>query len=293
MKTNLLISLCLLVVTAFTAMADESRSWTQAATGKVIFGVLISKAADNSEAKIMRENSGAAVSLETKHLSAADQAYIAKWSGPPAEKPQARGIVVTKPTALEQVKGGFGIQIDELGTVFGSYKVAMNDLAAHPEVVIFDGLPGFTPAAPVTYLMPRGKAEALLPKRIGPVTRLKAVAPGFPPGMILYNYDIRLGAYSRMTLMVDGADQVVTVQFKAQNKQVLMQPCDFTAQIATRDFIDVGWGGAVVEVIGTEKTTSRYLVNIRGKDTVTWFAPVPLIRQILFNVQEKQKTGRK
>ena len=273
--------------------AEEARIWTQAKTGNVISGVLLSKNADNSEAKIKRENSETVVSLQTKDLSVADQAYIAKWTAPAAGEPKVRGIVITKPTTLEQAKGGFGIQIDELGVIFASYKIAKNDLAAHPEVVIFDRLPGFTPTAPVTYLMPRVKAEALLPKRIGPVSRLKAVAPGFPPGMILYNYDIRLGAYTRMTIMVDGADQVVTLQFKAQNKQVPMLPCDFTSQIATRDFIDVGWGGAAVEVIGTEKTTSRYLVNIRGKDTVTWFAPVPLIRQILFNVQEKQKTGRK
>jgi hypothetical protein len=273
--------------------AEESRNWTQASTGKVISGTLQSKSADNSEAKIKKENSEAVVSLKTKDLSAADQAYISKWTAPAAETPKAAGIVINKQTVLEQAKGGFGVQIAELATVFGSYKIAENDLAAHPEVVIFDGLPGFTPTAPVTYLMPRGKAEALLPKRTGPVSRLKAVAPGFPPGMIIYNYDIRLGAYSRMTIMADAADQVVTVQFKAQNKQVPMRPCDFTTQITTRDFIDVGWGGAVVEVIGTENTKSRYLVNIRGKDTVTWFAPVPLIRQILFNVQEKKKAGRK
>jgi hypothetical protein len=289
MKTKLFLCVCLSGLFAIAAMAEESRIWTQAKTGNVITGVLLSKSPDNSEAKVRRQDTGTVVTLKTKDLSDADHAYVSKWT---AEKPKAQGIVITKPTALEQVKGGFGVQIDELGVVFASYKVGENDLAPHPGVVIFDGLPGFTPTAPVTYLMPRGKAEGLLPKRIGPVSRFKAVAPGFPPGMILYNYDIRLGPYSRMTIMADGADQVVTVQFKAQNKQVPMVPNDFTTQIATRDFIDVGWGGATVEVIGSEKEKNRYLVNIRGKDTVTWFAPVPLIRQILFNVREKQKVRK-
>lgn len=274
------------------ACAEEARNWTQAATGKIISGTLQSKNADCSEAKI-KIPSGAVATLKAKDLSKEDQDYISNWKVPAAEEPKARGIVINRQTILEQAKGGYGIQIEELGTIFASYKVAENDLAAHPEVVIFDGLPDFKPTAPVTYLMPRGKAETLLPKRIGPVSRFKAVAPGFPPGMIIYNYDVRFGPYSRMTIMVDGADQVVTVQFKAQNKQVPMQPNDFETSIATRDFVDVGWGGATVEVIGGAKTTNRYLVNIRGKDTVTWFVPVPLIRQILFNVQEKQKTGRK
>lgn len=275
------------------ASAEEARNWTQAATGRTIRGTLESKNADNSEAKIKKEDDNVVVSLKTKDLSKADQDYVLKAVLAVAEAPKPGGIVTTRQSILEQSKGGFGIQIEELGTIFASYKVAENDLAAHPEVVIFDGLPDFKPTAPVTYLMPRGKAETLLPKRIGPVSRFKAVAPGFPPGMIIYNYDVRFGPYSRMTIMVDGADQVVTVQFKAQNKQVPMQPNDFETSIATRDFVDVGWGGATVEVIGGAKTTNRYLVNIRGKDTVTWFVPVPLIRQILFNVQEKQKTGRK
>ena len=294
---------------------DGYRAWKNEKTGTRLDAVVVGKSADGSEVDLMRHD-GKVITLKTDILIPADRLIVKNWEKtsttplPPAvttdpkleskapapngtEKANPGGIVINKQSILEQAKGGFGVQIDELGTVFDSYRVAENDLAAHPEVVIFDGLPGFTPTAPVTYLMPRGKAEALLPKRLGPVSRLKAVAPGFPPGMIIYNYDIRLGPYSRMTIMVDGADQVVTLQFKAQNKHVPMQPCDFTYQIATRDFIDVGWGGAAVEVIGTEKTTSRYLVNIRGKDTITWFAPVPLIRQILFNVQEKQKTGRK
>lgn len=283
MKTPQLFLIFSFLASSLHAVADDSRVWTDSTSGRTLVGTIQSKSPDGSEVQVVRKDSGKIVALKTANLVKEDLAFVKTWA------PKPLGIVITKQTGLEQAKGGFGIQIDELGMIFNSYKVAENDLAPHPKVVIFDALPWFTPPAPVTYLMPRGKAEGLLPKRLGPVSRFKAVAPGLPPGMILYNYDIRMGPYNRMTLMVDGADQVVTLQFKAANKRVPMEPNDFSAQIATRDFVDVGWGGAKVEVIGNENEKNRYLVNLQGKDTVTWFVPVPLIRQILFNVREKKK----
>lgn len=94
--------------------------------------------------------------------------------------------------------------------------------------------------------MPLAKAEALLPPSRGGVTELKAVAPGLPPGMKLKNYDIQCGPYNRMTIMIDGIGQVVTLQFIAENKRIPIPFLLYNSEwrnfsMVSTDFLDTKW----------------------------------------------------
>ncbi len=296
MKTPSILITCL-IIASFPVHADDIRTWTKADTGQTLSGEITEKTNDGTKIKIFIPTSAKTVEVPVAGLSEADKTYIAQWSKKQAE----RGIVIKRPGKLDQASGGFSTQINELGRLFEGLEEAKEDLAAHPEVVIFDGTKGFygfTSAAPVTYLMPLARAEALLPPHRGGVTDLKAVAPGLPPGMRLRNYDILCGPYNRMTVMIDGIGKVVTLQLIAQTKPVqipyIPNSPDWRAfDMATTDFLDTSWSRSRIVVWGKPNLKDYYLVHLLGKGTISWFVPAPVVRQILFNVQEKQKSGRR
>lgn len=296
MKIPRILITSLFMLTSIITRAEEVRTWTQAATGKTLSGKLEGKSADGSKAKIYISSSAKTIEISIDGLSEVDKSYIAGW-----EKQQTeRGIVISKPNKLAPANGGFGVQINELGKIFEGLEEVTEDLAAHPEVVIFDGVKGFygyTGQAPVTYLMPIAKAEALLPPHCGAVSEMKTVAPGLPPGMKLKNYDIECGPYNRMTIMIDGIGQVVTLEFIAQNKPVQIPYLTGLEwrrfDMATTDFLDTSWSSSRIYLYGKPNLKDSYVVHLVGKGTITWFVPAPVVRQILFNVREKQKTGRK
>lgn len=283
-------------------VAEESRNWTQASSGKAISGTLLSKSAENSEAQIKRKDNGAEVLLKTKDLSAADQDYVKNWKEP------ARGIVLTRPSTLQQSQGGFGSIINELGVIFTPFEQPQNDLAAHPDAVIYHGSPvdsNLGGECKITYLMPLAEVEAKLLKRRGAVIKLKVVGPAFPPGLNLYNYDINFNGYNHMSIVTDGADQVVTLQFMSGNAARGF-PKDFfrfdltpgfqehTFTGSKCNYVDLKDGGGI-GFARSRKGDSVPVIVVPGggSQSVVWFVPKPLVRQILFHVQEKKKTGRK
>lgn len=283
------------------ASAEESRSWTQASTGKVISGTLQSKSADNSEVKVSMESSQSVVTLKTKDLSVADQTYITKWTKP------SKGIVLTPPSILQQSKGGFGSIINELGVLFAPFEQPKDDQAAHPDAVIYSGKPTDSALGgdcKITYLMPRAEVEAKLLTNRGAVIKLKVVGPAFPPGLNIYNYDINFDGYNHMSIVTDGADQVVTLQFISGNAargfplnffRLDLGPEVQASSVAGSkcNYLDLKDGGGGIARSRKGEAIPVVVHLGGGSQSVTWFVPKPLVRQILFNVQEKQKTGRK
>lgn len=288
------------------------RIWIQAGTGKTINATLVSKSPDNSKVTLMITGSKKAITAASDTFSPKDREYISRWE-PPSQKriassPASRevkgeeppqGLVLPPPTVLEQGKGGFGIQIDELGQILKPYAVPENDLAAHPEMTIYSGSsPSGGGNCTITYLMKRDKAVELLLGRAGLSLKLKAVAPGFPPGLSIYNYDRKFWDYDHLTLVVDAADQVVTLQFKSDTKAFGYLDGKWPYfNFRTLNFINLKVADGVrIQVRGRKDGNEPVVVNSdhrRFNETVTWFVPKPLVRLILFNVQEKQKTGRR
>ena len=288
------------------------RIWIQAGTGKTINATLVGKSPDNSKVTLMITGSKKAITAASDTFSPKDREYISRWE-PPSQKriassPASRevkgeeppqGLVLPPPTVLEQGKGGFGIQIDELGQILKPYAVPENDLAAHPEMTIYSGpSPSGGGDCTITYLMKRDKAVELLLGRAGLSLKLKAVAPGFPPGLSIYNYDRKFWDYDHLTLVVDAADQVVTLQFKSDTKAFGYLDGKWPYfNFRTLNFINLKVADGVrIQVRGRKDGNEPVVVNSdhrRLNETVTWFVPKPLVRLILFNVQEKQKTGRR
>ena len=283
-----------LVSILFTGIrAEETRDWTQAATGKALKGSLQSKSADNSEAKVKRENSDVVVSLKTRDLSAADQDYVKNWS-----PPKPTGIVLKRVTALSQAQGGKSIVMDELGKVLKDYGTAENDTKAHPDAIIYKGpqlTEGGSSNAVVKYLMPLNEAEGQLLPRTGIVSRRDAVVPGFPPGMSLHAYDVRYGVYNRMIIVTDQAAQVVALQIKTETKDDPTIPTEpewrkVLEPMSTSDFINTrtgdGWFAGVKDLRKKEKRIIIDTTARPGKGECVLFIPVPMINLCLYHIEQ-------
>jgi hypothetical protein len=133
MKIARLSCVCVFALTSLLAFADDNRTWTDAATGRKLEGIIESKSNDGSEVKVKRKDNGKTVTLKSASLVGEDQTFIKGWTLP------AKGIVLEHQSILQQSKGGFGNIIDEMGILFAPFDEAKDDQAAHPEAVIYEG----------------------------------------------------------------------------------------------------------------------------------------------------------
>jgi len=281
------------------AIVDAPRVWTVAKTGKPNPGTLISKSVDNTSVVIRMDN-GREVTVKTADLIQADRDYIAKWKSPavtgkvPAAAGAApKGIVRGKVSKLAQAEGGKSRVMEDLKSVLSDYGVAQEDTDPHPDAIVYKGPAWYNggPEITIPYLMPMDKALALLVQRPGPASRRPAVAPGFPPGMEIHEYDIRTGVYNRMFIIVDQAKQVVALQAQAENKNDLTIPGPSWKEAempmrSTTDFIEPKTGGARCWVLDLRKTQKRIVIDLEAKGETQLFLPGPMIRLCLFHIEE-------
>jgi hypothetical protein len=277
------------------APAEAARVWTPTATGKGNKGVLLSKTPDNSTV-VIRMETGREVTVKTGDLIPADRDYVAKWSGPATE---SQGIVRGRMGGvLSQSSGGKSRVMKDLQSVLADYGKPENDAKPHPDALIYRGSAFFPGGGPVSipYLMPRVKALALLVQRPGLASPRPALAPGFPPGMINYEYDIRFGVFNRLFVIVDQADQVVALQIKAENGNDPTIPLEPTWKQAampmgsTSDFIEPKTGLAAAHVLDLRAKEKRIVVDLEyppppyTKMETLLFLPEPMIRLCLFHI---------
>lgn len=269
------------------AAPEAARAWTDSATGRQLNGTLLKK--NDNGTVVVKKDGGGEVSLSTASLSPADQDYVRDWKG--------TGLVLPRERMVSTGQGGAGGHIDEIGAIFAPYGTAEDDRAPHPEAVIYEG-PSAEGAGggscKITYLMKRDDALKALAGRGGAAMKQVANAPGLPSGLTLYKHDIKLDIYGHMTLVVDDADQVVCLQFKSDRFVRRIVPDKVVRNIALTksNYLEPkdGKAGVLVDIHGSKG--GKVLVNMATpeyKETVTWHVPAPLVKVILFNVQEKQK----
>ena len=253
---------------------EQPRVWTPTATGKGNMGTLISKSPDNSSI-VVKLPDGREVSLKTSSLIQADRDYVTKSQ---INRVESRGIVRGRMGgALSQAQGGKSRVMKDLQSVLSDYGRPEEDTKPHPDALIYQG-PAWFPGGPnvsIPYLMPRAKALGLLVQRPGIVSARPAVAPGFPPGMELYEYDIKFGVYNRMFVVVDQADQVVALQIKAETRNDPTIPIvpPWTPALmpmgSTSDFIEPKTGLAGAHVLDLRAKEKRIIIDLE-------YPPIPL-----------------
>ncbi|MCW1884548.1 hypothetical protein OKA04_07375 [Luteolibacter flavescens] len=273
-----------------TPKTEPSRVWTVAKTGKGNPGTLVSKTADKSSIVIRMAN-GREVTVKTADLVQADKDYVAKWTSSVDAPP--KGIVRGKASTLAQAQGGKSRVMEDLQSVLSHYGTAKEDTDTHPDAIIYKGPAWYEggPEITIPYLMPVEKALALLVERPGPASRRPAVAPGFPPGMGIFEYDIRSGAYNRMFIVVDQANQVVALQAKSENKNDPAVPTrkwnrrDLPMN-STSDFLEPRTGGARCHVHDLRKSEKRIVIDLEAKGETLLFLPAPMVNLCLFHLAE-------
>lgn len=273
------------------ASPEQARVWTPTATGKGTTGTLIKKAADNSSIVIKLQN-GRELTVQTSALIQADRDYVAKWQEPVVG---TRGIVRgERGGALSQAQGGKSRPMKDLQSVLSEYGKAEEDTKPHPDALIYRG-PAWTQRGgeiSISYLMPRAKALALLVERPGQVASREASAPGFPPGMKIYEYDINSGVYNRMMVVVDQADQVVALQAQAETKNDPTVPGPGWKPAAmpmnsTSDFLDTRTGGATAHVLDLRAKEKRIVIDLEtGRRETLLFLPEPMVNLCLFHISQ-------
>ena len=274
------------------APAEPPRVWTPTATGKGNTGTLIRKTPDNSSIVIKLQD-GREVTIKTSALVQADRDYVANWKEPAAE---SKGIVRgRKGGALAQAQGGKSRVMKDLQSVLSNYGAPEEDTKPHPDALIYRGPAWIQGGGDISipYLMPRSKALALLVQRPGKVSPRPAVAPGFPPGMEIYEYDIKSGVYNRMIILVDQADQVVALQAQAETKNDVTVP-NFPAwkpaampMNSTSDFIEPRTGGATAHVLDLRGKEKRIVIDLEaGNRETLLFLPEPMIKLCLFHIAQ-------
>lgn len=272
------------------AGAEEARLWTSAKSNKSISGKLLRKDAKQGSIVVLKDD-GKEVTIKTAELIQKDQDYVAKWEAP-AEAP--KGIVRGKATGLTQAEGGKSRVMEDLKSVLSDYGAAREDTDPHPEAFVYKGpaLHDGGGQISIPYLMPLNEALGLLVKRPGPASRRPAVAPGFPPGMMAHEYDIRFGVYNRMFIITDAASQVVALQVKAETKNdptIPAEPDWKAAQMpngSTSDFIEPKTGGASAHVLDLRKPQKRIVIDLEAKGETVLHLPEPMIRLCLFHIEQ-------
>ena len=269
--------------------ADSGRDWTQEATGKSIRGVLIRKAPDNSSITI-KSPDGREIDIRTDVLIKADRDFVAAWKAPEAAP---AGIVRGRMGGvLSQAQGGKSRVMEDLQSVLAPYGKPVEDTGPNPGALVYKGTAWYDggPVIEIPYLMPRTKALALLVKRASPASPRPAVAPGFPPGMQVYEYDIKAAVYNRMFVIVDQADQVVALQAKAETRNDLQLPGlewkpALMPRNSTSDFVEPRTGGAAAYVLDLRRSQKRIVIDLETPRMETLlFLPEPMVNLCLFHI---------
>ncbi|MCP5542410.1 MAG: hypothetical protein H7A49_00745 [Akkermansiaceae bacterium] len=272
---------------------EPSRSWTHAPTGRTITGTIVGKAADGSRVTVKRSDTGKEVELVVSTLSDDDRKHVAAWSPP---KVEPKGIVRGRVSTLSQAQGGKSRVMGDLQSVLRPYGKASEDTGPDPKSFIYKG-PALYPGGPkieIPYLMPFGKALSLLVQRPGPSSRRPAVAPGFPPGMIVYEYDLnpRFGVYNRLFVVVDQADQMVALQIKSETKNDPKIPTlpEWKPAVmpnrSTSDFIEPKTGGAACHVLDIRGKEKCIVIDLEAGGETLLFLPQPMINLCLFHIEQ-------
>jgi hypothetical protein len=234
------------------------------------------------------------------------------------------GIVLSKGWQghMAQAAGGQTMKLDDLRALLTRFGKAEADIAAHSDVTVYEGprMDGEPGSARITYLMPLSQAEALLFKSRGITTSSRAVAPGLPDGLLLRTYDVRAGIYNRLCIVADGAKpepQVVSMVLKAEGKN-WHPPVPFRKierDWHTFDFVNTenrGSEGIKIDLRVNDARSSHghIVVNTTGrniplpevlpppgilykpakaspKETTTWLVPGPLIRLMLYCLENQ------
>ena len=122
-----------------------------------------------------------------------------------------------------QSRGGQSGKIDDLVALLSGYGTPEADVAPHPDTVVYEGPVMDGPGAcRIMYLTPLVEAEKMLfTKGKGMASGGKAVAPGFPDGLFLHQYEVKVSFYNRLTIVTDCAkpqEQVVSMQLKNERE---------------------------------------------------------------------------
>ncbi len=247
----------------------------------------------------------------------------------PGAPPQSSGIVLSSRPAgiLDQASGGQTAKINDLQVLLTPYGVAELDTGPHGNSFAYDG-PPMDPSkgahCRIPYLMPLDQAEAILLRGRGLVSETRAVAPGFPDGLFINAYDVRVSIYNRLYILTDGAQpvkQVVSVLLKAEGVHWYPPSPPFRKierDWHTFDYMNARNRGNPRNVIDTRVNDLRQagkfiIVNTTGgyrgpyipppgelvksppdspKEASVWYVPEPMINLILYSISQQMKMRR-
>jgi hypothetical protein len=239
---------------------------------------------------------------------------------PAAAAGSLTGIVLAKEWSghLTEGAGGQTMKMKDLQDLLSGYGKADRDIDVHPDVTVYEGSPldpSLGSNCRITYLMPLAQAEKLLFKSRGIVTGGRAVAPGFPDGLFMQIYEVRAGIYNRLIILTDIAQQVVSLEFKAEgvNYYPVSPPfIKLERNWHTHDYMNTQNKGQPGIQIDTRVNDLRsrggfIVVNMTGgsqppqiaqpivlkparfspKETSTWYLPEPMISLILYTLSKQ------
>lgn len=238
----------------------------------------------------------------------------------PAVPGSLTGVVLAKEWAghLSEGAGGQTMKMKDLQDLLSAYGKADRDIDPHPDVTVYEGSPldpSLGQNCRITYLMPLGQAEKLLFKSRGIVTGGRVVAPGFPDGLFMQVYEVRAGIYNHLIILTDVAQQVLSLEFKADGANYYPQSPPFTKLARnwhTHDYMNTqnkGQPGLQIDTrVKDMRSSGRYIVvNMTGgselpqlagpivlkparaspKEATTWYVPDPLISLILYTLSKQ------
>jgi hypothetical protein len=217
-------------------------------------------------------------------------------------------------TQISTSSGGHSAALADLHLLLSSYGQPEIDLEPHPEMEIYPG---------IKYLAPLGDAEKVLFGSSRPTrSSTKLAAPGFPDGLFIVSYDVKLGIYNRLYLVHDRDQQVVSLELVSESAlyvppsppfhllEVKFRMFDYVndrikAQadmvIDTRVHDQRGRGYLIVNTTGTRGQFWKRDIphpgvvskpspsGVKPRQTTTWYVPKPIINLILYCVQRDSR----
>lgn len=231
---------------------------------------------------------------------------LIRREGTGAERANA---LVLSPSWNTPMQGGTNT-MEDLNKLFGSVAKASVNLSGDPSIDVYEGVPYLTPFE-----------QALKPLGITsrPPSKVLIATPGFPrDSLYYYAVDGRFeGQYNRLYVVVDKADQVVSIQLVDETPRDEAVPFSSDYEWSTYNFVNARSKAMSKlkighRVFGKDKSMWRtevipsnvkmfrvdsFLLNPSDRSTqaadmkekVRWYVPRPLLELILTCAQ---KTGR-